>query len=212
MTFELNTVAPSKLRWFHNRLRIFYIVLLLLCGLAAWILIPVGRQIVAVNRVQRLSGYFGYHEKSSFHWAFRNILPNDFVYFVDYIDFSSRSKLSDSDLECLAPFSQLERLYLQNTKVTDAGLVHLTGLTELDLSGTLVSDVGIVTLKCLSQLREIKLQNTKITDASLLGLQGQSQLTVIYLDGSLITTQGLDEFKRILPKCRIHYNGRTYKE
>ena len=45
---------------------------------------------------------------------------------------------------------QLRSLNLANTKVTDAGLVHikrLPRLTELDLSGTAVSDAAIKDLK-----------------------------------------------------------------
>jgi internalin A len=53
-------------------------------------------------------------------------------------------------LKELAAFSDLQYLYIDNTKVTDTGLKHLTtlrGLSVLSLRGTKVSDAGVAELQ-----------------------------------------------------------------
>jgi hypothetical protein len=63
---------------------------------------------------------------------------------------------------------------LAGTKITDTGLAHLKGLTELhefDLSGTKVTDTGLVHLKGLANLERLYLNETKTTDAGVADLQ-----------------------------------------
>ena len=58
--------------------------------------------------------------------------------------------------------------------MTDAGLVHLKGLTELkelDLSDTRVTDVGLVHVKGLTKLQYLDPSGTQVTDAGLVDLQ-----------------------------------------
>ena len=60
--------------------------------------------------------------------------------------------VSDDDLATVALFSQLQRLYLGATRVTDAGMKHLEGLRSLEyvsLHGT------EVTAECMNQLRTL---------------------------------------------------------
>ncbi len=63
---------------------------------------------------------------------------------------------------------------LSETKVTDAELVHLKELTELqtlDLALTKVTDAGLVYLKGLTKLQTLDLNRTKVTDAGVKKLQ-----------------------------------------
>ncbi|MBL4886165.1 MAG: hypothetical protein JKY95_16740 [Planctomycetaceae bacterium] len=69
------------------------------------------------------------------------------------------------------------------TGITDAGLVHLKGMTNLeylDLEGTKVSDAGLVHLKGLTGLRRLHLEDTKVTK------------------------EGVKELQTALPKCKIN--------
>ena len=70
------------------------------------------------------------------------------------------------------------RVGLVNSKVTDAGLKKLAGLT---------------------QLRELILFNTKVTDAGLKHLAGLKQLRVLFLVGTKVTGKGKTELKKALP-------------
>lgn len=76
-------------------------------------------------------------------------------------------KVTDKDLENLAPLSNLMRLHLEGTEITDAGLAHLKGLTNLrylNLYNTQVSDAGLEHLKGLKNLKNLYLWQTKVTD------------------------------------------------
>lgn len=69
--------------------------------------------------------------------------------------------------------------------VTDAGLRHLSGLTELlflRLSGTKISDAGLAQLQQLKQLRTLDLSHTDITKAGIEQLRGCSQLEWLKLN------------------------------
>ena len=79
---------------------------------------------------------------------------------------------------------EVVRVSLADTKITDAGLVHLKGLTELQsLSmggvGSQITDAGLVHLKGLSSLQTLDLRFTQITD------------------------QGIADLKKALPNCKI---------
>ena len=79
---------------------------------------------------------------------------------------------------------------LQNTKVTDAGLKHLEGLTKLrdiNLGGTKVTDAGLEHLKGLTNLQSLFLGRTKVTDAALEHLRGLPQLRWLNLEGIKVT-------------------------
>ena len=72
---------------------------------------------------------------------------------------------------------------LSNKKdVTDAGLVHLTGLTKLEA---------------------LNLINTDITDAGLVYLKALSGLEKLSLFGTKVTRAGVAELQKALPACRI---------
>lgn len=71
---------------------------------------------------------------------------------------------------------------LADTRMTDAGLKHLTGLTKL---------------------RRLDVNGTKVTDAGLVHLQGLSQLQELTLSGNKVTAQGVNKLQQALPKCKI---------
>jgi internalin A len=60
-------------------------------------------------------------------------------------------------------------LGLRNTRVTDAGLLHLAQLTELktlDLGDTRIAGAGFVHMVELLRVEQLVLRNTPVTDAS----------------------------------------------
>ena len=71
--------------------------------------------------------------------------------------------------------TNLQKLHLLCTKITDAGLVHIKGLTKLqtlDLRGTRITDAGLLHLKAMTRLRSLLLLGTtKITGAGVADLQ-----------------------------------------
>ena len=90
-------------------------------------------------------------------------------------------------------------------KSTDAGLVHLKGLTNLQalLPPHQITDVGLAHLKGLTKLRILNLEHTQITDAGLVHLKGLTKLWFLNLIDTQITDAGVAEQQKALPNCKI---------
>jgi serine/threonine protein kinase len=91
-------------------------------------------------------------------------------------------------------------------KVDDAGLAVLAGLrelTELDLSGTAVSNAGIANLRNLPRLQILTLRNTRITDGAVPDLILFDRLKNLDLQNTKISAGGLQQLKTALPGCDI---------
>lgn len=94
------------------------------------------------------------------------------------------------------------------TQISDAGLEHLAGLTDLKwlfLERTKVSDAGLVHLKSLTQLERLHLDGTQISDEGLLYLKGLKKLRVLHLERTHVTDTGVADLRRALPNCNIQH-------
>lgn len=105
------------------------------------------------------------------------------------------TQISDRELgSLLASLQGLRFLSLAETRVGDAGLQHLTGLTELQelhLDHSEISDAGLAVLTELPNLRILDLKGTRITDDGLAHLGGLHHLKGLYLTRTAITDNGL---------------------
>jgi hypothetical protein len=99
----------------------------------------------AVKALVKLGGQVSYNNPAN---------PSEPSWFLEWagacnvsrIDFSGRIKVTDAGLMHLRELTQLQYLHLTRTEITDAGLVHLKGLTNLQtlgLEGTKVTEVGV---------------------------------------------------------------------
>jgi len=136
--------------------------------------------------------------------------------------------VSDRNLSELRNLTGLTRLILDHneSKITDAGLVHLSGMTRLewlDLTGCKITGRGLASLKNMTQLKRLclgwtqvddsgleviaafpkleclELHQTKITDAGLFNLRGLQNLRELSRIGTAVTPQALDELKTAIP-------------
>ncbi|MGO8689900.1 MAG: hypothetical protein ACLQLG_09715 [Thermoguttaceae bacterium] len=92
----------------------------------------------------------------------------------DRVGFDPSKCPTDEDLKNIAKLNNLRRLILSGSRVTDAGMVQLKGLarlTCLDLSQTKVGDAGLDHLKGLTNLRSLTLYSTDVTDGGVKKLQ-----------------------------------------
>ena len=119
-----------------------------------------------------------------------------------------RSKVTDAGLVHLKGLTKLEWLDLTNTMITDAGLVHLKGLTnlqQLHLCDTKVTDAGLVHLKGLENLQYLSLTTTEVAGAGLVHLKGLKKLERLDLSlVSTITPAGVRKLQQALPRCDIN--------
>ncbi len=126
------------------------------------------------------------------------------------VSFARTSKVVDDDvLRKLAAFApRIARLDLSGTKVTDKGLLHLTKmkrLVHLDLHKTGVTDAGLGYLKGLKELRSLNLYGTQVTDQGLPQISMLKKLNSLYLWRSQATAAGVRRLRQVLPLAKISF-------
>jgi len=103
-------------------------------------------------------------------------------------------------------------------QVSDAGLKHLSGLTNLtrlrlsntDLTHTHVTDAGMVHLKGLTNLTELALGCTGVSDGGLVHLKGLTNLTMLELYNMRVSDAGLMHLKGLTNlTALVLYNTRV---
>ena len=82
-------------------------------------------------------------------------------------------------------------------------LAHLTGLEELYLSNTTVTDGGLRLLGALSGLKRLYIYHTGISDFGLLNLIQLSGLKSLTCSGIGATDEGLNRFRQLMPNCKV---------
>ena len=93
---------------------------------------------------------------------------------------------------------ELAELTLGNTKITDAGLVHLMQLTKLRkirLSKTAITDAGMTDLAKCESLEYIDVSQTKVGALGVWELRALPRMNNLNLYLTLVTDQGLDSFR-----------------
>jgi uncharacterized membrane protein len=111
-------------------------------------------------------------------------------------------------LEPLAP--QLVGLNLSGAAIADSGCVTLAKLTQLrklHLQNTGISEAGLRQLHTLAQLQSLNLVGTKITTRSFAALSGLKNLRQLYLYQTPIDSAGLAQLRALFPNTHIEMGG-----
>ncbi len=121
------------------------------------------------------------------------------------LDFGSMP-VQDRDLYIVAGLRSMRDLYLDGTKITNAGLAQLANLKKLhmlDLANTQIGDAGLVHLKSLASLDSLFLDRTQVSDAGLVHLKGLKNLKMLDLTGTKCTREGAKQLRQALPNLQI---------
>ncbi len=124
---------------------------------------------------------------------------------IDLGTLYGQADITDAGLAELS-LGNLNRLQINGTKITDAGLALLKdskNLSVLWADKTDITDKGLEHLKPLTKLGWLKLERTKVTDAGLVHLEGLTQLFALELAGTKVTKPAAEKFQAKVPKCRI---------
>ncbi len=137
-------------------------------------------------------------------------IGRDYIYSVVEVVFLG--DLSDSALETVGRLPGVEAIRCAGTRssVTNAGLAHLAGLTnlkELNLSETGITDAGLVTLKGMKSLQRLELCGTRITDAGLEHLSGLSSLQILDLSFTDVRRAGIVHLKKLTDLRSLNVQG-----
>jgi hypothetical protein len=163
-------------------------VVVVVVGLGLRFGLPIYRQHLAIQEIERAGGGVGVEERGP-EWL--------------------RARLGD---ERMATFGEVTAVYLAGSQATDATLAHLKLLASVEfltLDNTHVTDAGMHHLRGLTKLKELTLVNTKITDAGLALLMGLRDLEHLALKNTAVTEGGVAELRRALPKVMIFSDFRS---
>jgi serine/threonine protein kinase/WD40 repeat protein/phage FluMu protein Com len=146
------------------------------------------------------------------------------------IDCSENPRITDAGLKNLVGLKNLNWLNLCRTTLTDAGMIHLKGLTSIEniglwetgitdggleslvgfkklkglgMSNTKITDAGMVHLKGLTSIENLGLRDTSVTDAGLKHLAGLESLRGVELIRTKVTADGVKKLSTALPGCKI---------
>lgn len=118
---------------------------------------------------------------------------------VRFIRFS-KSGVTDEHLAQLPVFKQLDYLAVVTPSVTDDGLRHIAGLTNLDtlfLSDSGLTDKAMPALQGLAKLERLYLDRTRVTDQGLASIAGLDTLTTLSLVATETTNKGLEHVSKL---------------
>lgn len=104
------------------------------------------------------------------------------------------TRITDRGLSVVADLNQLSWIRLDDTAVTDEGVAMIQGMKlmeELGLARTNVTNKGLKSLSQMTQLRTLFLDDTQVTDAGLVHLKGNPRLRMLTLRNTAITDDGL---------------------
>jgi len=191
---------PRSRRRIPASLRIF-VALVALLGITSvlWIVVPAGRQHLAILEIRRLGGHFLAEQKSP-KWLCDLLGDERMQFFAKVTQINLRNtSATDDSLRHFGTFTELKSLYLDGTQITDAGLSRLQGLKQLnylDLHNTPVTDAGLVHLTGMTDLSTLSLHGTAVTDQSIPVLTSFSKLRQLTL-GPDVTDMGVTQLTRL---------------
>lgn len=115
----------------------------------------------------------------------------------------------DSGLKALEPLAaQIAWLDLGGTRITDAGVTQLlpklTNLWRVSLDRTAITDRALLPLEKLSRLEAINLYATHVTDAGLKPLEKLPRLRSVYAWQTQVTPQGAETLQATAKKVRVN--------
>jgi Leucine Rich repeat len=110
------------------------------------------------------------------------------------VDLSGNRQVTDAGLLHIAVLTNLEALDLDGTQVTDGGLARLQGLKQLvglHCGTPTVGDEGLASLQALPKLQSLHLKSSGVTDAGLAHIGKLTRLSFLDLDDTMVTDAGL---------------------
>lgn len=114
-------------------------------------------------------------------------------------------EIEDSELVHLEGL-KLRKLFINGTKIGDAGLAHIKALTTIDtlkMDDTKITDSGLVHLKPLTNLTYLNIDDTKVAGSGLFQLAGLTKLKSLWLP-SEVDDAAVKKLKNALPNCNIY--------
>jgi hypothetical protein len=122
----------------------------------------------------------------------------------------NHTPVTDIGLKHIEGLTNLQYLNLFGcSRITDAGLEHLKRMTNLEELNLLecghITDGGLKHVREMTRLKTLRLRGTQVTDAGLEHFRGLTDLQTLSLTGTHVTDAGVKDLQAALPKCEIYY-------
>jgi Leucine-rich repeat (LRR) protein len=160
----------------------------------------------------RPSLLMGLHDLRSLYLTHNQVTDDDLRYLESMphllrLSLMSSPNVGDGVSRRIESLTELEELYLSGTRLTDFGLTAVRGkkLRVLFLGNLPVTDAGLVHLAGITSLQRLVLSGTRITDRGLSNLYGLSNLRELHLEGTSVTGVGIVKLQAALPATKIFY-------
>jgi hypothetical protein len=167
----------------------------------------------ADNRIEDFSFLRGFPRLEELNVSFSKFSDDDAKYLTGATELRrlllASTELGDEGLRHLESLTNIEALNLSNTNITDASLARMRSFPRLRfliLNATAISDDGLKRLQSVPRLTSLDLIHTPITDAGLENLKPIRSLKRVEVIGSPVTLEGVADFLRALPTCRVRVN------
>jgi len=127
------------------------------------------------------------------------------------ITLDADATFKDKDFACLANIKGLQWLQLWPTELSDAGMVHLRGLTNierLNIGGPGLTDAGLKCLANMKKLNHLTISDGRFTDEGLRRLEDLKALSYLRFDLEAgFSPQALARLRSKLPSLAMLYVG-----
>lgn len=127
---------------------------------------------------------------------------------------ASHSQFGQAGLQFLRTVETLEELDVSQAEVTDRALLGLRGnnhLKKINLGFNQVSDQGLGVLGTMKGLEQVFLRNnTMVSDFTLKNISKSKDLTLLDINGTNCTINGVTSLKKLLPNCEIRFMGSVH--
>jgi hypothetical protein len=115
--------------------------------------------------------------------------------------------IADDDLALLSEFTEITDLSLEETTITDVGLMHIRNLQKLEwlnLYRARIGDDGLQEVARLKSVQHLPIGDTKVTDAGLAHLSDMKQLVYLGLRGNNVTDAGMRHVRGLVRLTGLH--------
>lgn len=125
---------------------------------------------------------------------------------LEDLDVSEASSINDETLAVIGKMKSLKRLNLWRDTITDAGVEHLTGLTQLEwlnVDNTHLTDAGLPYLNGMTELKFLHLGSTGVTDQGMPALVALKSLKDLKVTRTAVTEEGVEVIRQAIPGINI---------
>jgi Leucine-rich repeat (LRR) protein len=151
--------------------------------------------------------------------ASEELAPLQFLNHLEHLELfvhdgtPENSETLDGMLKFLTNMPRLQYLYVRGENFSGKGLIHLEKLPELQVLEIYchdkILDDELDHLANLPKLKSLTIADSKLTDRSLERLKGLTRLEGLELHSELLTSEGIAELSKSLPKTNIN-DGSKY--